>query len=168
MKDWLEKTRELQIQAYGRDPATLEGEELRYYIIWNSLAAMKELSEATDEVRWKPWATLEPGEPIVTDKAAFIKEIVDINHFLGNLLVAAGCTDDEYDNAYEAKMEVNRERQRRAGGYQSRKGVDKCESCGRSFDDVGEYIDSSSRGTGLCTPCGTATYGARAGGVADG
>jgi hypothetical protein len=65
-------------------------------------------------------------------------------------------------------MEVNRERQRRAGGYQSRKGVDKCESCNRSFDDVGQYVDKTSTPTGLCSPCGRAAYGSVNGGDADG
>jgi hypothetical protein len=116
-------------------------------VIWNSLAAIKEISEATDETRWKPWAVLEEDEEVI-DKDAFLKEIVDVEHFLANLLVAAGVTDEEHDAAYLAKMQVNRERMAQAGGYQSRKGIDKCELCGRSFDDVGE-----SHETGVCTKC---------------
>jgi hypothetical protein len=156
--DWLKKTRELQIEAYGKDPAELEGADLQFFVIWNALAAVKELSEATDEVRWKPWATLVEGEPVI-DKGPFLKEIVDVNHFIANLLVAAGVTDDEYDSAYLEKMETNRERQRRAGGYQSRKGVDKCLTCARSFDDVGRYTDISGAETGFCMKCGQATLG---------
>lgn len=150
MDAWLEKTRELQILSYGQDPAALTGKELQFYVIWNSLAAVKEISEATDETRWKPWAVLADGEEII-DKDAFLKEIVDVQHFLGNLLVAAGVSDAEYDAAYEAKMEVNRRRMAQKGGYQSRKGVDKCEKCGRSFDDVGPAVTDAFHGQ--CLKC---------------
>lgn len=156
MDDWLRKTRELQILSYGQDPAELMGKDLQFYVIWNSLAAVKEISEATDETRWKPWAVLEEGEEVI-DKDAFLKEIVDVNHFLANLLVAAGVSDEEYWAAYEAKMQVNRERMARDGGYQSRRGVDKCVNCLRSFDDVSEskVIDQ------YCVKCETEAMGKR-------
>lgn len=155
MQDWLKKTRELQIEAYGKDPSELEGADLQFYTIWNAWAAVKELSEATDETRWKPWAVLDPDEPII-DKGPFLKEIIDVQHFIANLLVAAKVTDEEYDQAYLDKMQVNRDRQARAGGYQSRKGVDKCLNCARSFDDVGEGKTS-----GLCNLCDPMTNGHR-------
>jgi len=154
MRDWLKLTRDLQIQAYGKDPHALEGFDLQFYVIWNSLAAIKELSEATDETRWKPWANLVDGEPII-DKDPFLKEIVDVNHFLANLLVAAGVSDDEYDAAYHAKMAVNRARQLQAGGYESRKGVDKCPRCSRSYDDVGK-----ADGEDVCNKCVDEVLGA--------
>lgn len=33
-------------------------------------------------------------------------------HFLANILVAIGVTDDEFESAYRAKQSVNRQRQR--------------------------------------------------------
>lgn len=148
MDDWLSETRYLQTQAYGRDPYTLEGEAQRDYIRWNHTAAVVELSEMLEETRWKPWAVLAEGEPVIPDRKAYIKEAVDTLHFVANMLVAGQVTDEEFWEAYREKMEVNRQRQLRVGGYQSRRGVDKCELCGRSFDDVGE-----SHETGVCTKC---------------
>jgi hypothetical protein len=155
MQDWLAHTRKLQIEAYGKDPANLEGKDLQFFVIWNSLAAIKELSEATDETRWKPWAVFDEDEPVI-DHDPFLKEIVDVQHFIANLLVAAGVTDEEYEAAYHAKMQVNRDRQAKEGGYQSRKGVDKCLNCSRSFDDVREGKTS-----GLCSLCDPMTNGHR-------
>ena len=159
MDDWLRKTRELQTEAYGTDPHSLTGREQASYITWNHTATVLELSEMLEETRWKPWATLNEGDPVIPDKAAYIKECVDALHFIANMLVAGQVTDEELWDSYRAKMEVNRERQRRAGGYQSRKGVDKCGVCGRSFDDVGQYYDKSGVATETCTKCGHAIYG---------
>lgn len=157
MDDWLKKTRELQIEAYGRDPQALDGDDLAEYITWNHSAAVVELSEMLEEVRWKPWSVRKPEDPVIPDKAAFIKEAVDVGHFIANMLVAGGVSDSEYWDAYLAKMQVNRERQLREGGYQSRRGVDKCVNCLRSFDDVGEskLIDQ------YCVKCETEAMGKR-------
>lgn len=149
MDDWLEQTRKLQVEAYGKDPASLEGDELADYIRWNHTAAVVELSEMLEEVRWKPWSVRADDEPVIPNKQAYIKEAVDVGHFIANMLVAGGVSTDEYWEAYRAKMQVNRERQLRDGGYQSRKGVDKCANCGRSFDDVGQFSDTSE----LCSIC---------------
>lgn len=151
MDDWLKETLNLQIEAYGEDPSALEGRELATFLAWNHTAAVIELSELLEETRWKPWAVLNDGDPVIPDKSAFIKEAVDVGHFIANMLVAGGVTDDEYWNAYRAKMQVNRERQLRKGGYASRTGVDKCVSCKRSFDDVGEAISADL--IGYCARC---------------
>ena len=134
---WLEKTRVLQLEAYGNDLDAIEGQELRTYLTWNHSAAVIEMGELLEEVRWKPWANWEEGDPVVPNHGAFVSEAVDVLHFVANMLCAAGVTDEELDTAYQKKMAVNRERQARSGGYQSIKGIDKCERCGRSFDDVG-------------------------------
>lgn len=41
-----------------------------------------------------------------------LDEIVDVLHFIANMLVTIGVTDDELEAAYQAKQEVNRQRQR--------------------------------------------------------
>ena len=134
---WLDETRKLQLEAYGNDLDAIEGQDLRTYLTWNHSAAVIEMGELLEESRWKPWAAWEDGDPVVPNKKAFTSEAVDVLHFVANMLCAAGVTDEELDAAYKAKMAVNRERQKRAGGYLSVRGIDKCENCGRSFDDVG-------------------------------
>lgn len=151
MHDWLDKTYQLQLEAYHTDLHALGDEELREYLRWNHTAAVLELSEMLEETRWKPWANFNEGDPVIPDKQAYIKEAVDVGHFLANMLVAGGVTDEEYWGAYREKMQVNRERQLRAGGYESRRGVDKCISCGRAFEDVGPaVVDGYS---GWCARC---------------
>ena len=134
---WLDETRKLQLEAYGNDLDAIEGQELRTYLTWNHSAAVIELGEMLEEVRWKPWAAWSEGDAVIPDKSAFTSEAVDVLHFIANSLAAAGVTDEELDAAYQKKMTVNRERQLRKGGYQSKRGVDKCTRCRRSFDDVG-------------------------------
>lgn len=135
---WLEETRKLQLEAYGNDLHALEGFDLRYYLTWNHSAAVIELGEMLEETRWKPWDNTDlERDPVIPDVDPFTKEAVDALHFVANLLVAGRVDADRLNRAYRAKMQVNRERQLREGGYDSKRGVDKCASCGRSFDDVG-------------------------------
>lgn len=149
MDDWLARTREIQTNTYGKDPADLQGDEWAEFLRWNILAAHAELTEALEETRWKPWASSEG--PVVPNRRAFISEIVDAQMFLANALVSAEVTDEEYAEVYRAKWAKNIERQERAGGYQSRRGIDKCVNCGRSFDDVGKGFDHED----ICTICET-------------
>lgn len=128
--DWLERTRELQIRYYGNDPMELKDEAKIDYIKWNYIAAVKELGEMLDEVGWKPWAT---SRHINDDAAA--GEIVDVMHFLANMLLAFGWTDEELGYYYAKKMQKNRERMA-SGAYDGVTG--KCPACGRALDD--EYV----------------------------
>lgn len=127
--NWLETTRELQIKSFGADPASLEGEELVEFIRWNQLATVDELMEALHECRWKPWST---GDRGFINRDAFVGELVDACHFIGNLLAAARCDDAEFSERYEAKQQTNRDRMA-SGTYDQVK--DKCAGCGRAFDD---------------------------------
>lgn len=74
----------------------------------NVLAAMVELVELLNEVKWKYWS----HEEAWVRRDRVLKEAVDVNHFIGNILCAVGITDDEYEAAYRAKQEENRQRQR--------------------------------------------------------
>ena len=125
--NWLEETRKLQISAYGADPGALEGEALADFILWNHTALVDEMSEFLGEVQWKPWAKPRGG----ANKDAAIGELIDVAHFLANLAVAMGCTDEEWVSRYKAKMEINRTRQ--LNGYDN---ANKCKKCRRALDDV--------------------------------
>lgn len=136
---WLQMQRKLQIQAFDKDPALLEGDERATFMTWNSAALVFELGEAMDEVGWKPWATSRH-----MNREAFIAEMVDLLHFAGNLLLCAaqvydsGWVDvkglaEEVWQAYEAKHEVNLKRQE--DGYDGVAG--KCPKCHRELDPDG-------------------------------
>jgi len=153
MENWLSTTRKIQTDTYGRDPSTLQGPEQAEFVRWNVLAAVAELIEALEETRWKPWAKTDEGEDVIPDSQAMASELVDVSMFVANLLVTAGVSDADYERIYHAKWAKNIERQERAGGYQSRRGVDKCTVCARSFDDVGRYED-----TAFCSKCGAGAH----------
>ena len=125
--EWLELQLQLQTEAFGIDPPGLRSDARADYATWNSFAAEDELHEAMRELQWKPWAN-ERGEWINRD--AFVGEIVDVLHFVGNLLLMAGVQGDELWHRYRAKVNVNIERQRTPGGYDGRKGAS-----GRAYDE---------------------------------
>lgn len=120
----------LQRLSYGTDPAQLEGDERATYFHGMVAALVFELGEMSNEIGWKPW-----GTDRTLDRERYIKEGVDVMHFVGNLLALAGVTDDELNEAYTAKMKVNQERMEREN-YDGRT-EGKCVRCKRSFDDVG-------------------------------
>lgn len=124
---WLAETRELQIKSFGTDPSALEGQERDYYLMWNNIAARDELSEALGEHSWKPWSKTK-GQ---LNRREYIKEQIDVLHFVANMLLAAGCTDEELDSLYQEKMDTNRARQEAA--YDN---SNKCKVCKRALDDV--------------------------------
>jgi len=125
--NWLEETRKLQISAYGADPSELEGGALADFVIWNNVALADEMSEFLGEIQWKPWSKIRGG----ANRDAAIGELIDAAHFLANLAVAMGCTDEEWIARYKAKMEVNAKRQR--DGYDN---TNKCPKCRRALDDT--------------------------------
>lgn len=127
MEDWLKRTREMQTTSFGADPSTLEGDALADFVIWNHTALIDELSEFLGEIRWKPWAKGDRGQ---VNRSAAIGELIDVGHFLANLAVAMGCTDEEWNERYQEKMRINRQRQ--LDGYDAR---NKCATCGRALDD---------------------------------
>lgn len=108
---WLASTRELQREAFGLDPDrdsdNVPAQATR--VKDNVLAAIVELVEMLNEVKWKYWSHEEPW----VRRERVLKEAVDVNHFVGNALVAVGVTDEEYEEAYRAKQLENYARQRR-------------------------------------------------------
>lgn len=130
---WLAATADIQRDAYGYKPEEMTDPERVEYVRWNVLAAVDELHEALGETDWKPWSSTK-GEGGVRNRDAFIGELVDAMHFVGNLLFLVGCDDAELDRRYQTKLQVNRDRQA-SGTYDAVTG--KCEICGRDFADVG-------------------------------
>jgi dUTPase len=136
-RSWLSVQRELQIEGYGRDPIRLGLYDKIDFLIWNMWACEDELHEAMREVGWKPWATSRHF-----NREAFVEEIVDVLHFVGNMLLTAGVlgVEDlaiEVWDKYQKKAAINLERQR--VGYD---GVsDKCPQCGRNLVEFEMFDD---------------------------
>lgn len=116
---WLASTLELQTETYGYElPIPSEKKaELAAYIQWNLLAAYQELGEIGVEFSWKPWAIDEP----FVNVQRIVEEIVDVQHFMGNILTALGIGDDELAEIYQAKQDLNR-RRKASGTYSAKKG----------------------------------------------
>lgn len=151
---WLAETRQLQVEAYGLDYEKFEGpdglDELVKYMKDMHIATVAEMQEMLDEISWKPWAK----DDLYVNRDLVVKELVDALHFIANLLTAVGCTDEELDEAYTSKMAVNRERMLGSAPYLvHRDAGTKCDSCRRSFDDVGKLTPEDE----LCSICRTET-----------
>jgi hypothetical protein len=126
--NWLASTYALQRESFGMNlPLASNTNYLADYVTTNHSALVIEASELMDEFGWKPWA--QPRGWVNRDNA--LKEAVDVAHFLANILCAIGVTDQEWEDAYRKKQEVNRQRQR--AGYDGVTG--KCLGCKRSYDD---------------------------------
>lgn len=106
---WLASTRDLQREAFDRDPDrdkdNVPGQAQR--VLENFVAVVVEMVELLNEVKWKYWSHEEPW--VRRDRV--LKEAVDVAHFLANILVAIGVTDDEWEEAYREKQAENRQRQ---------------------------------------------------------
>lgn len=114
---WLESTAALQREAFGLDPTPRDPAEVAGTLKENILAAFVELAETSVEFSWKYWAVDAP----FFNRERIIGELVDVNHFVANMLVAVGCTDEEWEKAYQAKQEKNRRRMA-SGTYSAQKG----------------------------------------------
>lgn len=132
---WLAETRDLQKNVYFINYDEMAGDDARKirnlveYMRWNMLAVDDELAEMRQAISWKPWQHDQP----YADREEIIKEAVDVLHFVANMIVAAGGTDEELDKLYLQKMQKNRERQLK--GYKIRAEGVKCQQCTRALDD---------------------------------
>lgn len=120
------RQRELQQDSFGIAPHLLAEEERMEYIRSMTLGLIAELNEALQESGWKPWQSSNH-----LWEEAFGKELVDALHFLVNLFLVANWNADKVENAYFAKAEVNRQRQK--DGYDGI--AQKCTHCGRALDE---------------------------------
>lgn len=125
---WLDSTKELQEKSFGFELPLSAGEDLANYVTWNHSALVQEAGEMLAEFGWKPWAKNRGW----VNRELALKEAVDVGHFLANILVAIGVSDEEWQAAYQAKQQVNRDRMA-SGTYD---GVSsKCPGCKRAYDD---------------------------------
>lgn len=152
-KAWLELQLRLQRETFGVDPPALSGRERAEYIRWNALAVVSELDEFLQEVQWKPWAQ---DEGLIMNPIRAEAELVDMLHFVGNLLLAIGAEPDSLWRAYQAKHEVNQRRQ--TEGYDGVTG--KCANCRRDLSETGttsadvELYEGATVAVILCAGCG--------------
>lgn len=153
---WLESTKWLQETAFHIDFSTLRGHALADYILMNAYSVNDEISEATGEFRWKPW---DRQRGTFIDRDAFVHELVDAAHFIANMAVAAGVTDEEWERLYRGKQERNVKRQKH--GYDAV--GSKCPDCKRELDKPGavkirvalkEHRGDARIGVIVCTFCG--------------
>jgi dUTPase. len=148
---WLAEQRKYQAQTFNVDYMLMDVDvdELTKYVTMNLNAAFLELAETQQEVPWKPWAKTEDRAKVwSTGRDKVVGEIVDVLMFVGNVLTAVNCTDSELAQRYEAKMEVNRQRQ--AAGYDN---ANKCDGCGRAFDDHGVKLAGVMNAKPHCEKC---------------
>lgn len=151
---WLRKTKDLQENVYFINYEEMSGDKPQAirkfveYLRWNMLAVDDELAEMRQAISWKPWQHDAP----YADREEVIKEAVDVLHFVANIIVAAGGTDEELNKFYLEKMEKNRQRQ--LNGYKVKDVGVKCSLCTRAIDDVG----AGSR-EGVCAKCAPVVEG---------
>jgi len=129
LADIFQRQLELQVNSFGVDPRTMVGTERYIYLLNNFEAVADELAEMRAETHWKMWAGVVHGDFV--DRDAFVKEGIDLLHFLVNLFLLAGGTAEEVHERYFKKAAVNAERQ--SAGYDAQS--TKCPSCGRGLDE---------------------------------
>lgn len=133
--EWLRRQKAYQADTYGVDWEDLhnDSEHLTTYVTTMMNAAFLELAEAQQETPWKPWATTNKRQAWIDNRDKFVGELVDVLFFVANSLVAVGCSDEELELRYLAKMKVNEKRQE--DGYD---GVStKCSICKKALDEPG-------------------------------
>lgn len=136
LEDLYNLQKDIQENVYGYDFDQLRSKplnEFRQFFDWNYHAIQDELRETFDALGgikdgigngvWKPWKKSyhekAPGMSFnslsESDKKELQMELIDIQHFLFNMMIASGLTPADLMNMYFAKNKENRERQKR--GY---------------------------------------------------
>jgi len=128
LADMLAMQRRLQIESYGEDPSSLTPEKRADFFRSMAFALNTELTEVSEEIGWKPWATSRH-----LNREAYLKELIDAWHFMMNLWLIAGGTADEFYEMYMAKHKVNAKRQEE--GYDGTSSKCRNPDCRRALDD---------------------------------
>lgn len=130
LKDIYNLQKDIQENVYGYDFKALQNgnlEDFRRFFDWNFHAISDELREVFDALGgiddgignavWKPWKkahknikSMSYSEMSESDKKELKMELIDIQHFLFNMMLAADMTEDEIFNYYFSKNEENRRR----------------------------------------------------------
>lgn len=113
--DWIERTRQLQQEAFLRPPPEeWTTDDIVETLRANIRAAFVELGEFSQELPLKEWKDAPTPKELgaaLHPRGKALEEFVDVLHFLGNVAYAAGWSTAEINAAYERKMIVNRQRQ---------------------------------------------------------
>lgn len=133
LKDLYELQKNIQETVYGYDFEKMRSEmsleDFRRFFDWNYHAIQDELREMFDALGgiedgvgnavWKPWkskhseiSNMKFNDMSEADKKELKMELIDIQHFLFNMMLAVGMSADELFNYYFSKNEENRRRQR--------------------------------------------------------
>lgn len=131
------------------DPRFMDDEQRIEFIRTMAFACEDEIHEALAEVGWKPWATSRH-----VNRNAFLKELVDAQLFLDNLMLAVL---HEGESVHDLQREVDklilerieRTLQRQRDGYDGVTG--KCPQC---HVDLGDKPVTEVDGVQHCGGCG--------------
>jgi NTP pyrophosphatase (non-canonical NTP hydrolase) len=134
LKDLIDLQKTIQSDVYGYDFEQMRDKmsKLIDFWKWNQLAIQSELMEAFDALggiqdgignaAWKPWKKkhqdiqeMQLSDLSERDLKDLKMELIDIQHFLFNLMISVGMDAEEIFNYYVAKNQENIERQKR--GY---------------------------------------------------
>lgn len=135
LADVMNLQKNIQETVYGFDFEKMQAgslKEMREFWDWNYHAIQDELREAFDALGgvkdgigngvWKPWKKSHKQITELTyngmsenDKKELKMELIDMQHFLFNMMLSVGMTPEEFFNYYYSKNKENRERQKR--GY---------------------------------------------------
>ncbi len=114
---------EAQCEYYGTAPGELVQERRSDYARTMAFALNDEVSEAMQEIAWKPWSS----DHTKFNREAFQQELIDALFFWMNLWLLSSGSADELVSMFDKVTEKNRAR--RADGYDARK-----DQNGRQFD----------------------------------
>lgn len=106
---WLDITKRLQRERYGVEIDQLRGEDYAGAVMMNVTASVAELGEYLQETQWKPWKKTVDA-PDRERRAERVEELVDVLHFVANLLALEGVDDAELSAVYLDKVNKNRTR----------------------------------------------------------
>ena len=118
--------------VYGYDFSNMSLGEIKDFWLWNTRAIDDEISEAYDALGgvsndgvksignsvWKPWKSnhkkayeMKISDLSDDDQKELKMELVDIQHFIFNLMISVGMTPEELYNYYISKNKENIRRQ---------------------------------------------------------
>jgi hypothetical protein len=130
LADMYNLQKDIQENVYNYDFKALQNgplSDLRSFYDWNyhaitdelreAFAALGGMSDGIGNAVWKPWKkdhikskTMTYNDMSERDKKELKMELIDIQHFLYNMMLAVGMTPEELMNYYFAKNEENRRR----------------------------------------------------------
>lgn len=141
LRDMFARQYELQTETYDVNLHEMTPEQRIQYIKDNVLAATDELHEVLGETGWKPWATSRH-----LNDEAYMNEIVDLWHFVMNLMLATGHHPDFLaEQLYFRYIQKNRKNaKRQEDGYDGVAG--KCPGCKRAYDDTAVLCEQTEIG----------------------